>query len=104
DFWGKFASAINGLLPINKKGCVAFDLINEPHTHAESGNKPGDYGISLPDWYACAQAAITAIRATGAENTIFVPGMAYTGASALTQPTNAAHWLTLSDPQKNLAH
>src|SRR2546430_16988262 len=42
------------------------NLINEPHTHDESGKQPGDVGISLTDWFACAQAAINAIRAAKA--------------------------------------
>ena len=62
DFWGKFAAAINGVTGGDQR--VSFDLINEPHTHAEAGNKAGDIGISLADWFACAQAAIAAIRAT----------------------------------------
>src|SRR5215472_3468457 len=66
DFWGKFAAAMNGATG------------NDPHTHAESGSKAGDIGISLGDWFTCAQAAINAIRGAGATNTIFVPGMAYT--------------------------
>src|SRR5205823_11202260 len=82
---------------------VAFDLINEPHTHAESGNKAGDIGISLADWFTDAQAAIAAIRAAGAANTIFVPGMAYTAASSFTANGRSTKWLTLADPQKNIA-
>jgi cellulase (glycosyl hydrolase family 5) len=79
--------AINGVVGNDQR--VAFDLINEPHTHAESGNKPGDIGISLADWFTCAQAAIDAIRAAGATNTIFVPGMAYTDADSFTIVTGA---------------
>jgi hypothetical protein len=40
NFWGKFATAVNGVTFNNQR--VAFDLINEPHTHAQLGNKPGD--------------------------------------------------------------
>ncbi len=101
NFWGTFATAINGLTGNDQR--VAFDLINEPHTHAESGNKPGDIGISLADWFTCAQAAITAIRAAGATNTIFVPGMAYTAASSFTTNGSATAWLNLTDPLKNIA-
>ena len=61
DFWGKFATAVNGVTGHDQR--VSFDLINEPHTHAEAGNKAGDIGISLADWFACAQAAIDALRA-----------------------------------------
>jgi hypothetical protein len=101
DFWGKFANAINGVTGNDQR--VAFDLINEPHTHAESGNKPGDIGISLAGWFTCAQAAINAIRAIGAINTIFVPGMAYAAASSFTTNGSSTEWLNLTDPQKNIA-
>jgi hypothetical protein len=108
DFWGKFAAAINGVTGNDQR--VAFDLINEPHTHAESGNKLGDIGISLTDWFTCAQDAINVIRAAGATNTIFVPGMAYTAASSFTTNGSSAAWLKhpvtnlpLKDSQKNIA-
>jgi hypothetical protein len=101
DFWGKFAAAINGVTANNQR--VAFDLINEPHTHAESGNKTGDIGISLADWFACAQAAINAIRGTGATNTIFVPGMAYTSASSFTTNGSSTAWENLWLTDKNIA-
>jgi hypothetical protein len=101
DFWAKFATAINGVTGNDQR--VAFDLINEPHTHAESGNKPGDIGISLNDWFLCAQAAITAVRSAGVTNTILVPGMAYTAASSFTTNGSAARWATLSDPLANIA-
>ena len=100
DFWGKFAASINGITGNDQR--VAFDLINEPHTHIESGNKGGDIGITVENWFACAQAAITAIRGTGAENTILVPGMAYASASTFTTNGSAAAW-PLTDPQNNIA-
>lgn len=101
NFWGKFAVAVNGATGNDQR--VAFDLINEPHTHAESGNKPGDIGISLVEWFTCAQEAIAAIRAAGAANTIFVPGMAYTAASSFTTNGSSTAWLSLADPQNNIA-
>src|SRR5205085_4363635 len=101
DFWSKFATAINGVAGPDHR--VAFDLINEPHTHPESGNKPGDIGISVADWFTCAQAAINAIRAAGATNTIFIPGMAYAAASSFTTNGSSTEWLKLTDPQKNIA-
>lgn len=73
DFWGKFAAAIK--LATGDDQRAAFDLINEPHTHAESGNKAGDIGIEQVKWFTCAQVAIDAIRNAGVTNTIFVPGM-----------------------------
>ena len=101
NFWGNFATAINGITGNDQR--VAFELINEPHTHAESGDKLGDIGMSLADWFTCAQAAITAMRACGATNTIFVPGMAYTAASSFTTNGSATEWLKLADPQNNIA-
>ncbi|MEK6325050.1 MAG: cellulase family glycosylhydrolase [Acidobacteriota bacterium] len=102
NFWGKFATAINVVTGNDQR--VAFDLINEPHTHAESGNRPGDIGISLADWFSCAQAAINAIRLAGATNTIFIPGMAYTAASSFTTNSSSTAWVNnLSDLQKNIA-
>jgi endoglucanase len=101
DFWGKFAAAINGVTGNDQR--VAFDLINKPHTHDEAGNKFGDIGISLADWFTCAQAAINAIRDAGATNTIFVPGMAYTDASLFTINGSSTEWLKLTDPQQNIA-
>lgn len=101
NFWGKFAAAVN--LETANDQRVAFDLINEPHTHAESGNRPGDIGITPAAWFACAQAAITAIRGAGVANTILVPGMAYAAASSFTTNGSAAPWLALNDPLKNIA-
>ena len=99
DFWGKFASAVTTATANDQR--VAFDLINEPHTDQESG-LAGDLGISLDDWFTCAQAAITSIRAAGVTNTVLVPGMTWTAASAFTTNGSAAKWTSLNDPQKNL--
>src|SRR5262249_19698390 len=55
DFWGKFAAAVNDATGNDTR--VAFNLINEPHTHTESGRKKGDIGISATRWFKCAQAA-----------------------------------------------
>ncbi|HEY0399733.1 MAG TPA: cellulase family glycosylhydrolase [Acidimicrobiia bacterium] len=99
DFWGKLASAVTTATANDRR--VAFDLINEPHTDQESG-LAGDLGIGLDDWFTCAQAAITSIRAAGVTNTIPVPGMTWTAASAFTTNGSAAKWTSLNDPQKNL--
>ncbi|MGA7733783.1 MAG: cellulase family glycosylhydrolase, partial [Chloroflexia bacterium] len=99
DFWGPFAQAINGVTGNDQR--VAFDLINEPHT--QNAAKAGDIGISLTDWFKCAQAAINAIRLKGATNTIFVPGMSYAAANSFTTNGSDTEWLTLTDPQKNIA-
>jgi hypothetical protein len=96
DFWGRFAAAVNGVT--GKDPRVAFDLINEPHEPV------GDVGITLVTWFACAQAAITAIRAANAANTIFVPGMSFAAASKFVTNGSAAQWLaTVNDPAKNVA-
>jgi endoglucanase len=101
DFWGKMAVAINDVTGNDLR--VAFDLINEPHTHAESGNRRGDIGIELASWFASAQAAIDAIRTAGATNTIFVPGMGYADANAFTTNGSSTAWLALTDAETNIA-
>jgi len=40
EFWAKFSSAVNVITGDDQR--VAFDLINEPHTHEESGEVPVD--------------------------------------------------------------
>lgn len=78
---------------------VIFGLCNEPN------------GMSTVQWFAAAQAAITAIRATGATNLIMVPGNGYTSASGWTQTyydtaspavSNAVGFLVLKDPINNM--
>jgi Cellulase (glycosyl hydrolase family 5) len=101
DFWGKFAAVVNAATGDDRR--VAFDLVNEPHTQAESGGRPGDVGIGLADWFACAQAAVDAIRAVGATNTVLVPGMDYAAAGSFTANGNSTAWLGLTDPRRDLA-
>lgn len=62
DFWQRLASQFKD------HPFVIFGLMNEPH------------GMETELWLADANAAISAIRATGATNLILVPGNAYTGA------------------------
>lgn len=62
DLWRRLA------LEFKNDKAVIFGLMNEPN------------GISAPDWANAAQGAINAIRKTGANNLILVPGTAYTGA------------------------
>jgi hypothetical protein len=95
DFWAKFAIAINGITGNDQR--VAFDLINEPHTHAESGNKSGDIGISLSGWFFFAQVAVSYIRSVGATNTIFIPGMGYADANSFITNGSATEWLKIQD-------
>ena len=100
-FWGRFAAAVDRSVSRDQR--VAFDLINEPHTHAESGKKRGDIGISLNHWFACAQAALDGIRAAGATNTVFVPGMRYSDAGSFTRNGSSSEWLMLRDALENIA-
>ena len=62
DFWTRLANEFKG----NAK--VMFGLMNEPHT------------MATETWVSAANAGIAAIRATGATNTLSVPGNAWTGA------------------------
>ena len=93
DFWGKMAT----LYKSNPH--VLIGLSNEPHD------------TSTAQWFGAAQAAITAIRAAGFNNAIFVPGIGYTGAENWTDPSidpgypqmaNSTAFMKLVDPQKNL--
>jgi len=62
DFWGKVADHYKN----NQR--VIFNLMNEPTA------------IDTDDWVSAANAAIAAIRTTGAKNLIQVPGNRWTGA------------------------
>jgi endoglucanase len=100
DFWGKFSAAINASTSNDQR--VAFDLINEPHTQAEAGG--AGVGITLPDWFTYAQAAINAIRSAGGTNTIFIPGMGFDSASSFTTNGSSTAWTGLTDiPLNNIA-
>ena len=102
DFWTKMAHHFRS----NPR--VGFSLVNEPNS------------MSTMQWFSAAQAAVTAIRATGAANRIYVPGNGYTAASTwdtnsydtASEPkrSNAYGWLNargtglpLLDPQDNMA-
>jgi endoglucanase len=104
DFWSRMATIFKD----NPR--VSYGLMSEPNH------------MSTSSWFASAQAAITAIRATGSTQRIYVPGNAYTGASTwlddaayggdtdATPHSNAYGWLNangaglpLSDPLNNIA-
>jgi endoglucanase len=74
---------------------VIFGLMNEPH------------GIRADRWRVAAEAAIKAIRATGAKNLILVPGNFWSGAVTWTKNknggSNAEAFRTLFDPANNMA-
>lgn len=89
DLWTKLATEFKS----NSK--VIFAIMNEPHT------------MSTEAWFSGAQAAINAIRATGATNLILVPGNAWTGAHSWSQTwygtANSAQALNITDPGNNFA-
>jgi len=89
DFWSRLA----GRFKNNPK--VIFGLVNEPHD------------MPTEQWVSAANAAIAAIRATGATNLILVPGNSWTGAHSWTQnwygTANSVAMLNISDPGNNYA-
>ncbi len=84
DLWSRVATVFKD----NPK--VWFGLMNEPN------------GIPALTWFACAQKALNAIRATGSTNKIVAPGVGYTSAGGWSSNGNAAAW-NLSDSASNLA-
>jgi hypothetical protein len=70
---------------------VIFDLMNEPH----------DIDASVV--FTSMQAAVTAIRGTGATQLILVEGTSYTGAWTWVSSGNGAAFANLKDPQNNIA-
>jgi endoglucanase len=87
DFWRRLAAHY-----ANNR-TVLFGLMNEPHD------------MPIAAWFRAAQAAIGAIRATGARNILLVPGASWTGAhswfSRWDGTTNAEQFEKLSDPANN---
>jgi len=67
DFWSRLATTYRD------NPHVIFGLMNEPHS------------MPTEQWLNAANTAITAIRATGAEQLILVPGNAWTGAHSWLQ-------------------
>jgi endoglucanase len=63
DFWNKLAPEFS------KDRLVIYLLMNEPS------------GVTASAWFEAAQAGINAIRDSGADNLILVPGTIWTGAS-----------------------
>jgi len=89
DFWSKLATQFKA----NSR--VDFGLMNEPNT------------MPTEQWRDAANAAIVAIRATGAKNLILVPGNAWTGAHSWSQnwygTPNAQALLGVVDSGNNYA-
>lgn len=70
---------------------VVFGLMNEPHLQ------------TAKQWAEQAQAAIHAIRATGASQLILVPGTHWSGAHAWQSSGNAVAMLHMQDPMQHMA-
>lgn len=87
DFWRRLS------LEFKDNPRVMFGLVNEPHT------------MPTAQWRLAAQDAINAIRATGAVNTITVPGNAWTGMHSWTSnwygTANSIEMLKITDPKNN---
>lgn len=90
NFWSQLAAAFKN------DPNVIFGLMNEPNQ------------IRADQWVQYAQAAIQAIRQSGANNLILVPGTAYTGghswdAPQYGGPSNATAMQNIQDPAHNMA-
>jgi len=85
DLWSKLATRYRG------QPNIAFGLMNEPHD------------IPAPAWRRAADAAVAAVRRTGARNLILVPGTEWTGARTWTEGGNAAAFAGFRDPGNNFA-
>lgn len=81
-FWQALAAAFKS----NPR--VYFGLMNEPHD------------VSVDDWMATAQAALTAIRQAGAGNTVLVPGVGWTGAHSWLE-NGSTQMAQIKDPLDN---
>ena len=87
DFWSRLANQYGD----NPR--VMFGLVNEPNS------------MPTEQWLSAANEAIAAIRATGANNTVFVPGNAWSGAHSWNQSwygtSNAQVMTGIVDPANN---
>jgi endoglucanase len=90
DFWEKLA------MQFKNNPSVIFGLMNEPHS------------MATELWLKGANAAIAAIRSTGAENLILVPGNGWSGAHSWTQnwygTPNGTVMLNIVDSLDNYAY
>lgn len=90
DFWRRLAG------DYRDDGGVQFGLMNEPHD------------VPATQWLASANAAIAAIRETGAKNLVLVPGTAWTGAHSWEEErdggANGTVMLGIRDPADNHAY
>ena len=90
DFWRRLAEDYKG------DAGVQFGLMNEPHD------------LPAIQWLASANAAIAAIRQTGAKNLVLVPGTLWTGAHSWEEEqeggANGTVMLGIEDPADNHAY
>ncbi|HYG35882.1 MAG TPA: glycoside hydrolase family 5 protein [Clostridia bacterium] len=89
NFWSRLATVYR------TNDHVILGLMNEPHD------------MTTEAWRDAANAAILAIRATGATNLVLVPGNSWTGAHSWTDSwygtPNAVAMLSITDPANNFA-
>jgi endoglucanase len=87
DFWSRLAA------DYKQDAGVQFGLMNEPHD------------VPATQWLASANAAIAAIRETGATNLVLVPGTIWTGAHSWEEErdggANGTVMLGIQDPADN---
>jgi endoglucanase len=90
DFWKRMSARYSS------NARVMFNLVNEPHD------------LPTEQWVGAANAAIAAIRGTGATNLIHVPGNAYTGAHSWNESwygtPNAKAMLNIKDPGNHFVY
>jgi endoglucanase len=90
DFWRRLAE------DYKDDSGVQFGLMNEPHD------------VPATQWLASANAAIAAIRETGAKNLVLVPGTLWTGAHSWEEEqdggANGTVMLGIADPAANYAY
>ncbi|WP_407048478.1 glycoside hydrolase family 5 protein [Methyloraptor flagellatus] len=90
EFWSRLATRFAG------DPGVVFGLMNEP------------YGITARQWLPSANAAIAAIRKTGAKNLVLVPGTSWTGAHSwfaeMDGGSNATVMAEIVDPADHFAY
>jgi len=88
--WQRLAEAFKS------NGKVGFGLMNEPK------------GLPTETWLDAANRAIAAIRQAGAQNTVFVPGNAWTGAHSWASTSygtpNATAMKNIVDPANNFVY
>ena len=88
DLWRRLANEFGSA---STSSPFIFGLMNEPHD------------LTVATWVQAAQAAVDAIRAAGAKNTIFVPGADWTTANDFSWSANNTLLQTVHDSLDNFA-